>query len=84
MSDEFQIKVRNVFVPLIQSIVDKPEKVQMEMHQGEQTYVFEVKVDKSDIGKVIGKEGRMAKSLRLFLYSLSSKHQKRSVLEIVE
>jgi predicted RNA-binding protein YlqC (UPF0109 family) len=51
---------------------------------GEQTTVVELKVAKEDLGKVIGKQGRTAKSMRTILNAASTKLQKRSVLEIVE
>ena len=52
--------------------------------EGEQTTVIELKVDKSDLGKVIGKQGRTARALRTILNAASTKLRKRSVLEIIE
>jgi uncharacterized protein len=51
---------------------------------GEQTTVVELKVAKEDLGKVIGKQGRTARSMRTILNAASTKLHKRSVLEIVE
>jgi len=48
-----------------------------------QTVVLELKVAKSDLGKVIGKQGRTANALRVLLYAASGKSQKRHMLEIV-
>ena len=66
------------------SLVDMPESVEVNEILGEQTTVVELKVDKSDLGKVIGKQGRTARALRTILNAASTKLKKRSVLEILE
>jgi hypothetical protein len=66
------------------SLVDMPEAVQVNEIVGEQTTVIELKVDKTDLGKIIGKQGRTARSLRTILNAASTKLKKRSVLEIIE
>ena len=66
------------------SLVDMPEAVEVTEIVGEQTTVIELKVDKSDLGKVIGKQGRTARALRTILNAASTKLKKRSVLEIIE
>tara|TARA_R110002072_G_scaffold64203_4_gene159599 strand:+ start:42647 stop:42886 length:240 start_codon:yes stop_codon:yes gene_type:complete len=66
------------------SLVDMPDQVEVNEIVGEQTTVIELKVDKSDLGKVIGKQGRTARALRTILNAASTKLRKRSVLEIIE
>ena len=66
------------------ALVDMPEEVTVNEIVGEQTTVVELKVDKSDLGKVIGKQGRTARALRTILNAASTKLKKRSVLEIIE
>lgn len=66
------------------ALVDIPENVDVREVVGEQTTVIELKVDKSDLGKVIGKQGRTARALRTILNAASTKLRKRSVLEILE
>lgn len=66
------------------SLVDLPDRVEVNEIEGEQTTVIELKVDKSDLGKVIGKQGRTARALRTILNAASTKLRKRSVLEIIE
>jgi predicted RNA-binding protein YlqC (UPF0109 family) len=66
------------------SLVDMPDRVEVNEIEGEQTTVIELKVDKSDLGKVIGKQGRTARALRTILNAASTKLKKRSVLEIIE
>lgn len=65
-------------------LVDVPDEVEVNEVEGEQTTVIELKVDKSDLGKVIGKQGRTARALRTILNAASTKLKKRSVLEIIE
>lgn len=66
------------------ALVDMPDQVEVNEIEGEQTTVIELKVDKSDLGKVIGKQGRTARALRTILNAASTKLKKRSVLEIIE
>ena len=66
------------------ALVDMPDQVEVHEIEGEQTTVIELKVDKSDLGKVIGKQGRTARALRTILNAASTKLRKRSVLEIIE
>ncbi len=69
---------------MAKSLVDNPESVEVNEIMGEQTTVVELKVSKEDLGKVIGKQGRTARSMRTILNAASTKLNKRSVLEIVE
>jgi uncharacterized protein len=65
-------------------LVDNPEEVQVTEIEGEQTSVIELRVAKEDLGKVIGKQGRTARAMRIILSAASAKMKKRSVLEILE
>jgi len=69
---------------MAKALVDAPDEVSVNEVVGEQTTVVELKVAKSDLGKVIGKQGRTARSMRTILNAASTKLRKRSVLEIVE
>ena len=66
------------------SLVDSPAEVEVTEVEGEITSVIELKVAKSDLGKVIGKEGRTARAIRTILGAASAKLKKRAVLEILE
>lgn len=77
-------ELRDLMEYVSKSLVDMPEDVQVTEIVGEQTTVIELKVDKSDLGKVIGKQGRTARALRTILNAASTKLKKRSVLEIIE
>ena len=65
-------------------LVDKPEEVAVSEVEGARTTVFELRVAKSDIGKVIGKQGNTAQSMRTILGAAGNKVGKRFVLEILE
>lgn len=69
---------------MAKSLVDEPEGVEVNEIMGEQTTVIELKVAKGDLGKVIGKQGRTARSMRTILNAASVKLNKRSSLEIIE
>jgi len=69
---------------MARALVDKPEEVDVQEIDGEQTAVLELKVAKDDLGKVIGKQGRTAQAMRIILSAVSTKLRKRSVLEIIE
>lgn len=69
---------------MAKSLVDAPDDVQVNEVAGEHATIVELKVAKDDLGKVIGKQGRTARSMRTILAAASTKLNKRSVLEIVE
>lgn len=69
---------------MAKALVDNPTEVEVSEVVGEQTTVVELKVSKEDLGKVIGKQGKTARSMRTILNAASTKLNKRSVLEIVE
>lgn len=69
---------------IAKALVDNPDDVHVSEIEGEQTSVLELKVAKEDLGKVIGKQGRTARAMRILLGAASTKAKKRSVLEILE
>lgn len=69
---------------IAKALVDKPEEVLVTEIEGEQTTVLELKVAKDDIGKIIGKQGRMAHAIRTIVGASSMKLRKRVMLEIIE
>ena len=69
---------------MARALVDNPEKVKVSEIEGEQTSVIELRVAKEDLGKVIGKQGRTARSIRTVLSAAGMKARKRVVLEILE
>jgi predicted RNA-binding protein YlqC (UPF0109 family) len=77
-------ELKDLITYVSKALVDLPENVTVNEIVGEQTTVLELKVDKTDLGKVIGKQGRTARALRTILNAASTKLKKRSVLEIIE
>jgi len=69
---------------IAKNLVDNPDDVSVTEVEGERTTVYELRVGTSDLGKVIGKKGQTAKSIRTLLGAASAKLGKRAVLEILE
>jgi len=69
---------------IAQALVDNPEQVEVAEIVGDRITVLELKVAKEDIGKVIGKQGRTARSIRTILGAASAKLKKHTILEILE
>ncbi len=69
---------------IAKALVDKPEDVIVSEVAGERTTVFELRVAQSDLGKVIGKQGKTARAMRTILSATGTKLGKRCVLEILE
>ena len=69
---------------IVKKLVDKPDKVVVNEVSGEQATIIELRVAPEDLGKVIGKEGRTARSLRTLVHAAATKEHKRAVLEILE
>ena len=69
---------------MVKSLVDHPEQVEIREIEGEKSTILELKVTKDDIGKVIGKHGRIARAIRTVLNASATKTGKRVVLEILD
>jgi predicted RNA-binding protein YlqC (UPF0109 family) len=69
---------------IAKALVDNPDDVKVTEIEGERTSVIELSVAKEDLGKIIGKQGRTARSIRTILSAASTKNNKRAVLEIIE
>ena len=76
--------MRELIERIARALVDNPEDVTVTALEGSQATVLELKVAKEDLGKIIGKQGRTARSLRTILGAASAKENRRVVLEIVE
>jgi len=69
---------------MARALVDNPDSVVVAEVEGEKTTVFELRVSESDLGKVIGKQGKTARAMRTILSASGTKVGKRCVLEILE
>ena len=69
---------------IVKSLVDDPSEVVVNMIEGEKSTILELRVANGDIGKVIGKRGRIAKAIRTVLQAATAKSGKHTVLEILD
>lgn len=69
---------------IARSLVDRPDDVEVREVDGDDSTVLELQVAADDLGKVIGKQGRTARSIRTILSSAGEKHRKKIVFEILE
>ena len=76
--------MKDLITEIAQALVDKPEHVLVTEIEGDHTNVLELSVAKSDMGKVIGRQGRTAQAIRTILSAAAGKARKGFVLEIVE
>ncbi len=76
--------MRELIEVVAKALVDFPEQVQVNVVEGQQTTVLELRVAPADLGKVIGKQGRTARAVRTILGAAGMKLRKRFVLEILE
>ncbi len=76
--------MKGLVAHIARELVDKPEAVSVAEIEGNRTSVLELKVAKDDLGKVIGKGGRIAHAIRTIVGSVSAEEKKRTVLEIMD
>lgn len=79
--------MKELIETIVKPLVDFPDDVQVDVNEEDTRITYELSVNKKDMGKVIGKQGRVAKALRTVVYaaaSKSSKQQKKTFLEIKE
>lgn len=77
--------MRELIETIVKPLVDHPESVRVETAETERSITYRLFVDKGDMGKVIGKQGRVAKAIRTVTFAgVATQQQKRTVLEIVD
>jgi predicted RNA-binding protein YlqC (UPF0109 family) len=77
-------KVAELIKLIVSSLVDKLDQVEIQEVSGDFTIVYELKVAQEDLGKIIGKQGKTAKAIRVLLGAAAAKEKRRAVLEIIE
>ena len=75
--------MKELLTVVIKNLVDAPEDVSIVEKENEKSICYEVKVAKSDMGKVIGKQGKMAKSIRTVMKAVAVKEHKKISIEFV-
>ncbi len=76
--------MRELIELIAKALVDNPDQVEVKEIEGQATTVLELRVARSDLGKVIGKQGRTARAIRTILSAAGMKLKKRFLLEIIE
>jgi predicted RNA-binding protein YlqC (UPF0109 family) len=79
-----EANVKELIEMIAKALVDSPEQVVVRAIEGEQSTVLELRVAQTDLGKVIGKQGRTARSIRTILGAAGMKLKRRFTLEILE
>ena len=77
-------KVGELIKLIASSLVDKPDQVEIQEVSGDSTTVYELRVAQEDLGKIIGKQGKTAKAIRVLLGAAAAKEKRRAVQEIIE
>jgi predicted RNA-binding protein YlqC (UPF0109 family) len=77
-------RMKPLIMAIVQSLVDKPDQIEIKEVIGEHAHVLELRVAKEDLGKVIGKGGAHASAIRTIMAATSGKEKKRYILEIIE
>lgn len=76
--------MKEILETLIRNLVDNKEDFTVTEKEEEKTIIFEVKVKEEDMGKVIGKQGRIAKSIRTVMKAVAGKEHKKVVVEFLD
>ena len=76
--------MKEILESIILNMVDNKEEVVITEKSDDKTIALEVKVSESDIGKVIGKQGKIAKAIRTVMKSLAAKEHKKVIIEFVD
>lgn len=83
LSKECEVE-RDLVEYIVKSLVDDPDAVSIKVIEGEKLTILELKVAEADVGKVIGKNGRIARAIRTILSASASAQSKRVILEILD
>lgn len=75
--------MKEILETIIANLVENKETVEIKELEGTQSVVFEVKVAESDMGKIIGKQGRIAKSIRTVMKAVAAKEHKKATIEFI-
>lgn len=75
--------MKEILETIILNLVDNKDSVEIKELDGEKSIIFEVRVAEEDMGKIIGKQGRLAKSIRTVLKAVASKEQKKLSIEFI-
>ncbi len=75
--------MKEILKTIIANLVDNKEAIEINEVNGTQSVVFEVKVAEGDMGKIIGKQGKIAKSIRTVMKAVAAKENKKATIEFI-
>ena len=75
--------MKDILETIIKNLVSDKDAISVNEIEGEKSIIFEVKVAQSDMGKIIGKEGRVAKAIRTVVKAVAAKEEKRVTIEFI-
>ena len=75
--------MKEVLETIIKNLVDSPEAIEIKEVEGEKTIVFEVKVAEGDMGKIIGRQGKIAQSIRTVMKAVANRKDKKATVEFI-
>ena len=76
--------MKDILETIIRNLVDNKDAIEIKELEGEQSVVFEVKVAEEDMGKIIGKQGKIASSIRTIMKALATKEGKKVTVEFID
>ena len=76
--------MKDVLETMIKTLVDNTEEISINQVEKEKLTIFEVKVSKEDMGRIIGKDGRNAKAIRTIIRSIGNREHKRVTVEFID
>lgn len=76
--------MKNALETIVSNLVSNSDAVTIKETAGEKSVIFEVKVSSSDMGKVIGKDGRIARAIRIIMKALAAKEEKKVIVEFID
>jgi len=78
------LSMKELLESIARSLVDNPDDVSVREVEGEKSLILELRVAEDDMGKVIGKQGRIAKAIRTVMKAAAMRNDKRVVVEIIQ
>lgn len=75
--------MKEVLETIIKNLVDNQEAVEINEIEGEKTIIFEVKADEKDMGKIIGRQGKIAQSIRTVVKAVANRNDKKVTVEFI-
>lgn len=76
--------MKDILETIIKNLVDNCEEVEVKETENEKSIIFEVKVSKEDMGKIIGRQGKIAQSIRTVMKAVAGKNNKKVIVEFIE